>query len=152
VRPLRHDQPKPPRPGPGKPNQLFTCPDDIFGKRNVLVVGAASPDNPAQAEYWAARRKRIKPPVDRYTLRLVTRQDARCPLCGDHLLTAEQPPQSPHQWERWWLQVVKRAIVADYLVHHGRLGSPDGDQTRLVHASCHRGHRARQRRSTAQQI
>jgi RNA-directed DNA polymerase len=118
--------------------------------RHVLVVGAASPDDPAQAAYWAARRKRIKPPVDRYTLRLLTRQDARCPLCGDHLLTAEQPPQSPHQWERWWLQVVKRAIVADYLVHHGRLGSPDGDQTRLVHASCHRGHRARQRRSTAQ--
>ncbi|MEV6861819.1 group II intron reverse transcriptase/maturase [Streptosporangium subroseum] len=121
--------------------------------RHVLVVGGASPDDPGQAEYWAKRRRKITAPVDRYTLRLLTRQDARCPLCGEHLLTADQPPQSPGQWERWWLQVVKRAIVADYLMHHGRPRSPDGDQTRLVHASCHRGHllRKRKRSSTANQ-
>ena len=83
-------------------------------------------------------------------MRLLTKQEEGCPLCGDRLLIAEQPPQSPEQWERWWLQVTRKAIVADYLVHHGKPGSPDGDQTRLVHASCHRGHLARLRRSTAQ--
>ena len=115
--------------------------------RHTMVKGGASPDDPVLAEYWAARRRRVKPPLDGYTLRLLTRQDSRCPLCGDEVLSAAQPPQSPEQWERWWLQVVRRAIVADYLVHRGRPGSPDGDQTRLVHASCQRGLQARQRRS-----
>jgi RNA-directed DNA polymerase len=117
--------------------------------RHVMVKGTASPDDPALADYWAERREKVKPPLDRYTLRLLTRQDARCPLCGDHLLTAEQPSQSPEQWEQWWLQVTRKAIAASYLVHHGRPGSPDGDQTRLIHASCHRGHLARQRRESA---
>jgi RNA-directed DNA polymerase len=111
--------------------------------RHVMVKGTASPDDPALASYWAERRKKVKPPLDSYTLRLLTRQDARCPLCGEHLLTADQPPQSPSQWERWWLQVTRKAIAASYLVHHGRPGPAGGDPTRLVHASCHRGLRAR---------
>jgi RNA-directed DNA polymerase len=111
--------------------------------RHVMVKGTASPDDPALASYWAERRKKVKPPLDSYTLRLLTRQDARCPLCGEHLLTADQPPQSPSQWERWWLQVTRKTIAASYLVHHGRPGSVGGDPTRLVHASCHRGLRAR---------
>ncbi len=119
--------------------------------RHIMVKGGASPDDPDLAEYWANRRRKVKPPLDSYTMRLLTRQDALCPLCGDHLLLAGQPPESPEQWERWWLQLARRAISADYLIHHGRPGlQPDDDQTRLVHASCHRGHLARQRRSTAQ--
>jgi len=119
--------------------------------RHVMVKGGASPDDPDLAGYWAERRRKVKPPLDSYTMRLLTRQDARCPLCGDHLLIADQPPESPGQWERWWLQLARKAISADYLVHHGRPGPhPDDDQTRLVHASCQRGHFARQRRSTAQ--
>ena len=112
--------------------------------------GAASPDDPALADYWAERRRKVKPPLDNYTLRLLARQDARCPLCGDHLLTADQPPQSPNDWERWWQQVTRQAIAADYLVHHGRSGPPHNDQTRLVHASCRRGLRARRRQEPAQ--
>ena len=91
-------------------------------ERHVPVKGAASPDDPALAGYWAERRKKVKPPLDSYTLRLLTRQDGLCPLCGDHLLTADQPPQSPQQWERWWLHVTRRAIAASYLAHHGRPG------------------------------
>jgi len=63
--------------------------------RHVMVKGGASPDDPALAEYWAERRRRIKPPLDNYTMRLLTRQDGRCPLCGNELLAADQPPQSP---------------------------------------------------------
>ena len=88
----------------------------------------------------------VKPPLDGYNLRLLAKQDGRCPVCKDPLLTDDQPPQSPREWERWWLSVVRRAITADYLTHHGRDGTADADPTRLVHASCHRSLRARQRR------
>src|SRR6266849_3434626 len=97
--------------------------------RHVMVKGAASPDDPALASYWAKRRKKVKPPLDAYTLRLLTRQNARCPLCGEHLLTADQPPQSPEQWERWWQQVTRKGIAARYLVHHGKPGPGGGDPT-----------------------
>ena len=113
-------------------------------ERHVPVTGAASPDDPALASYWAKRRKKVKPPLDSYSLRLLARQDGRCPLCGDHLLAPDQPPQSPEQWERWWLQVTRRAIAASYLAHHGRPGPVGGDQTRLVHTSCQRALHARQ--------
>jgi RNA-directed DNA polymerase len=116
--------------------------------RHTLVTGGASPDDPALTEYWAKRRQRLKPPLDGYTLRLLTKQAGRCPLCGDELLSPEQPPHSPQDWERWWLHVTRRAVVADYLTHHGRPGSPDGHHTRLIHTSCHREHRARRHRST----
>jgi RNA-directed DNA polymerase len=118
-------------------------------ERHVPVKGPASPDDPALAGYWAERRRRVKPPLDRYTLRLLSRQAGQCPLCGEPLLTADQPPQSPEQWERWWLQVTRRAIAASHLTHHGRPGSPDDDQTRLVHTSCQRALQARQHRKPA---
>jgi RNA-directed DNA polymerase len=119
-------------------------------ERHVPVRGSASPDDPALASYWAERRKKMKPPPDRYSLRLLSRQDGLCPLCGDHLLSADQPPQSPEQWERWWLHVTRKAIAASYLTH-GRPGPADGDQTRLVHASCQRTLQARQRRKPGPQ-
>jgi RNA-directed DNA polymerase len=118
--------------------------------RHVIVKGAASPDDPALTDYWASRRRRSQPPLDDYNLRLLTRQDGLCPLCGDHLLTADQPPESPQQWERWWLRITRKAIAASYLVHHGRSSPAGHNPTCLVHASCHRGLQARQRRSTAQ--
>jgi hypothetical protein len=83
--------------------------------------------------------------VDNYNTGLLARQNGRCPLCQDHLLTPDQPPQSPHDWERWWLGTVRRAISADYLTHHEKSGRPDGNTTQLVHASCHGNLRARQR-------
>jgi len=115
-------------------------------ERHTPVKGAASPDDPALTGYWAERRKKARPPLDAYNLRLLSRQDGTCPLCGDPLLPAGQPPQSPGEWERWWLHVTRRAIAASYLVHHGRPDPPHDHQTRLVHASCQRGLIARQRR------
>jgi len=115
--------------------------------RHQLVVGGASPDDPDLASYWAARRRKVPPPLDGFNVRLLTRQEGHCPLCGEYLLAPNQPPQSPLAWEQWWLSVIKRAIAADYLTHHGRDGTPDGNRTCLVHASCHRSLRARQRGS-----
>jgi RNA-directed DNA polymerase len=107
-------------------------------ERHTPVKGTASPDDPALAGYWAGRRTKVKPPLDKRTLRLLTRQAGMCPLCGDHLLSAEQPPQSPAQWEQWWLRVTRKAIAASYLAYHGMPSPPDGERTSLVHVSCHR--------------
>ena len=121
-------------------------------ERHIPVKGAASPDDPALSGYWAERRKKVRPPLDAYNLRLLSRQDGQCPLCGDPLLSAGQPPQSPGEWEQWWLHVTRRAIAASYLVHHGWPRPPHDDSTRLVHASCQRGLSARQRRNPEPQL
>jgi len=71
-------------------------------------------------------------------VRLLSRQDGRCSLCGENLLTPDQPPQSPQGWERWFLQVTRKAITADYLVHHDTPSAARNQRTHLVHATCHR--------------
>ncbi len=107
--------------------------------RHTLVKAAASPDDPDLAEYWAQRRRKVKPPLDSYTVHLLTRQDGRCTLCGENLLTPDQPPQTPEGWEWWFLWVTKKAIKADDLVHHTAPGTAKrDDRTHLVHATCHR--------------
>ena len=111
--------------------------------RHTLVKGGASPDDPGLAEYWAHRRRKVKPPLDSYTIRLLTRQDGRCSLCGENLLTPDQPPQSPQGWEHWFLWVTKKAIEADYLVHHGQPSATSDKRTHLVHAACRRTRHAR---------
>jgi RNA-directed DNA polymerase len=106
--------------------------------RHTLVKGGASPDDPALADYWAKRRQKMKPPLDSYTVRLLSRQDGRCSLCGENLLTPDQPPQSPQGWELWFLWVTRQAIKADYLVHHDTPSAARNQRTHLVHATCHR--------------
>jgi hypothetical protein len=56
-------------------------------------------------------------------VRLLSKQDGRCTLRGEDLLTVEDPPQTPQGWEWWYLWVAKKAIAADYLVHHDRIGA-----------------------------
>jgi RNA-directed DNA polymerase len=120
--------------------------------RHTLVKGGASPDDPALAGYWAQRRQKVKPPLDSYTVRLLSRQDGRCSLCGENLLTPDQPPQSPQGWEHWFLWVTKKAIEADYLVHHDTPSAARSNRTHLVHATCHRsGHQPRTAGNTVMQ-
>ena len=60
--------------------------------RHTLVKGWASPDDPALASYWAARRRRGTPPLDPPRLRLLQRQrgtarsagNCSCTLTGSH--------------------------------------------------------------------
>jgi RNA-directed DNA polymerase len=106
--------------------------------RHTLVKGGASPDDPALATYWAERRLKVKPPLDSHTVSLLSRQDGRCSLCGENLLTPDQPPQSPEGWERWFLQVTKQAIKADYLVVGSQPGAARKNRAHLVHATCQR--------------
>jgi RNA-directed DNA polymerase len=102
--------------------------------RHSLVRGDASPDDPAQAGYWADRRRKTKPLLDRRTLHLLRRQNGTCPICGHLLLHADREPQSPHEWEQWH-RTTRRAITEQHIIAHGT-GLPD--ETRLVHATCHR--------------
>ncbi len=44
----------------------------------------STPRDPALAGYWAHRRRKVPPPLDPYTVRLLSRQDGRC--------TRIQPP------------------------------------------------------------
>jgi RNA-directed DNA polymerase len=102
--------------------------------RHQIVKGAASPDDPALAEYWAYRRRKTPPPpIDNTSLWLLKTQNGRCPLCRDWLLPADDQPQSPHQWEQW-LATTRKTITK---VATRDDGTSDDTEPRLIHARCH---------------
>jgi len=104
--------------------------------RHRMVKGASSPDDPALAQYWADRRRRgAPPPMDRLSLRLLQTQAGRCPECGDLLLHADHPPQSPAQWEQW-VGATAQALRKQSLHYRTRDGSDEISSLRLVHARC----------------
>jgi hypothetical protein len=47
-------------------------------------------------------------------------------------------PQGPQVREHWFLWVTKKAITADYLVHHDTPSAARSNRTHLLHATCHR--------------
>jgi RNA-directed DNA polymerase len=107
--------------------------------RHQMVRGTSSPDDPALTGYWADRRRRgIPRPMDLASLRLLEAQHGRCPLCGDLLLDADRPPQSPREWEQW-LTVTRKAMIRNAIVLRAD-GTPDEATVRLLHAHCHRQH------------
>jgi RNA-directed DNA polymerase len=114
--------------------------------RHQMVRGTSSPDDPALASYWAARRRKGPRQLDITSLRLLQAQHGRCPQCGDLLLDADRPPQSPHQWEQW-LTVTRKAIIHNAIALQAD-GKPDEATLRLLHAHCHRA-LTRKRKSPA---
>jgi RNA-directed DNA polymerase len=120
--------------------------------RHVMVKGRASPDDPDLAGYWRYRRNRHGNPLDSATLNLLARQRSRCPLCADRLIDTSHMPDSPEEWENWWLSVVRR--------HIPRAPSAPGTQQptgpgqavlTLIHATCLQRAPALWRRNTALQ-
>jgi RNA-directed DNA polymerase len=102
--------------------------------RHQLVTGAASLDDPALAEYWAARRTKAPPPtIGTASWRPYKAQHGHCPLCGDWLLAAEDPPPTPEQWEQW-LATTRKTIT---IVRHND-GTSSRTKRRLIHTHCHR--------------
>src|SRR5829696_4336184 len=104
--------------------------------RHTLVKGWASPDDPALTDYWATRRRRGRPPLDRARLRLIQRQRGRCPLCGQLLLHADHEPGHPDEWERW-ITATRKAITHHALALDTGRGETDTITVfRLVHTHC----------------
>jgi RNA-directed DNA polymerase len=105
--------------------------------RHQMVRGTSSPDDPALTGYWADRRRRgIPRPMDIASLRLLEAQHGQCPLCGELLLDADRPPQSPREWEQW-LTVTRKAMIRNAIVLRAD-GTPDEAALRLLHAHCDR--------------
>jgi hypothetical protein len=109
--------------------------DSEAGMNRPVVLGAASPDDPALTDYWAQRRGKNKPLLDRSVLILLTKQNSRCALCQDLLLHADHEPRSPTEWEQWH-RVTRKAITKQYVTAHADKATPDN--TRLVHSHCQR--------------
>jgi RNA-directed DNA polymerase len=103
--------------------------------RHTLVLGAASPDDPALTDYWAKRRRKNHPPLDRSVLILLAKQKGRCQSCGDLLLHADHEPSSPAEWEQWH-RVTRKAITKQYVTAEPGTGPSGG--TRLIHSHCQR--------------
>jgi RNA-directed DNA polymerase len=102
--------------------------------RHDLVKGRASPDDPALAGYWAARRrKKQQPPLSADRLGLLRKQQGRCPLCGNLLLHADREPRSPEEWEQWG-SAIRKAIVRHAIAVPD--GPPGGAEKRLIHEHC----------------
>ena len=85
-------------------------------RRHVPVKGAASPDDPALAGYWAERRKKVKPPLDSYTLRLLDQAGRDMPALRG--TPAARRPATP----------VPGAVGAMVAARH-----PQGDSRQLSH-------------------
>jgi RNA-directed DNA polymerase len=106
--------------------------------RHQVVKAGASPDAPALVEYWAKRRRRRTPPLDRSRLRLLQAQHGRCPLCRELLLHADHEPQTPQEWETW-VKVTRKAIRKQAIIADAGHGTSDKHAAlRLIHAHCER--------------
>jgi RNA-directed DNA polymerase len=106
--------------------------------RHQVVKAGASPNDPALVEYWAQRRRRRTPPLDRSRLRLLQAQHGRCPLCRELLLHADHEPQTPQEWETW-VKVTRKAIRKQAITADAGHGTSDKHAAiRLIHAHCAR--------------
>lgn len=101
--------------------------------RHTLVMGMASPDDPALDWYWASRRRRAYAHVGGRTASLLLRQQGRCPVCGTLLLFADRGPQSPQEWEQW-TRTLTKALAKKAIVKAEAGG--DDQTTRLMHTDC----------------
>jgi RNA-directed DNA polymerase len=116
--------------------------------RHQMVAGTASPDDPALTDYWTTRRRKItRLPVDRTSQRLLDEQHGRCPICGELLLHADHPPQTPKDWELW-IGGTRKALERNAITLRDN-GTPDEPQLRLLHTHCHRRRPNRRQTSTA---
>jgi RNA-directed DNA polymerase len=103
--------------------------------RHQAVKSGASPDDPDLTEYWAKRRRKRKPlPLDQPTLSLLKAQGGCCPECGEYeyLLHADQEPQTPEEWGRWFT-VVRKALRKEVLALQSN-GPGDRNRAQLLHS------------------
>ncbi|HET9894871.1 MAG TPA: group II intron maturase-specific domain-containing protein, partial [Streptosporangiaceae bacterium] len=103
--------------------------------RHPLVRGRASPDDPAQASYWAERRRKARPPLDRSTLHLLRRQTAAARSAETCSCTPTASRKARTNGNSGTAPPARRSPCRSS--HAGTSdGPPDG--TRLMHAHCQR--------------
>ena len=100
--------------------------------RHQMVMGTASPDDPALAEYWAERRRKAPLPIDKTSRWLLKAQDGRCPICKAALVPDDDRPHTPREWERW-LATTRKTIIKVVIREDGK---PGDNEPRLIHAHC----------------
>ena len=120
-------------------------------RRHVLVKGRASPDDPDLAGYWEYRRRKHGLPLDAGTLTLLTRQEGRCPHCGEPFFDPSHLPASPEDWENWWHEVTRQHVPRAASAGGLTIPPAEGNGTilTLMHASCHRSRKAAGRKNAA---
>ena len=79
--------------------------------------------------------------MDRPACGCCRRQHGRCPVCGDLLLHADHPPQTPAEWEQW-VRVTGKALRKQSLTYRRRDGPGETNSLRLVHVHCRGSHTA----------
>ena len=104
-------------------------------RRHQIVMGTASPDDPALVEYWAGRRRKATLPINKTTRRLIEAQDGRCTICGGTLIAVDDRPQNPREWEQWLTNT--RQTINTIATREPRT-SEEAD-ARLVHADRRKG-------------
>lgn len=111
--------------------------------RHDMVKGRASPDDPTLTDYWARRRRKNNdaPPLGHTRLRLLRKQNGRCPICGGLLLHTDHAPRSPQEWEQW-MAATRKAITVNAIATTGS-NRADVKEQRLVHEHCRRRRAAR---------
>ncbi len=100
--------------------------------RHQMVKGAASPDDPALADYWAERRRKTPLPIDKTSRWLLKAQDGRCPICKAALVPDDDRPHTPREWEQW-LATTRKTIIKVVIREDGK---PGDNEPRLIHAHC----------------
>jgi RNA-directed DNA polymerase len=103
--------------------------------RHQTVKGAASPDDPALAEYWAQRRRKTPLPIDKTSRWLLQAQNGRCSICRNALLPDDDRPQTPREWEQW-LTTTRKTITKIAIREDD---TADDHEPRLVHLHCRDG-------------
>ena len=73
--------------------------------------------------------------MDNLSLRLLQTQRGVCPRCGELLLYADHPPQSPAEWEQW-ARTIGKALAKRHIAYQERGKSGSSSARRLVHARC----------------
>jgi RNA-directed DNA polymerase len=97
--------------------------------RHQTVWQGASPDDPAQAEYWARRRHKPVLPINNTSLWLLKTQDGCCPICKTPLFAKQ--PQTPSDWAQWLTATRTTITIAKPVT-----GTSDQAEHRLIHAHC----------------
>ena len=98
--------------------------------RHQIVRHAASPDDPALADYWAWRRHKAPLPINRTALWLHREQDGRCAICRTTLVAARGPTTNPTRvGARGWPPPARRSTSSG-------TQAPDKAEPRLIHLHC----------------